>query len=262
MTYIKFSEKEIRQHLAADEKITFVISQQTESTNLDAVRFAKNAAEEFTVILAESQKNGRGRLGRSFFSPENTGCYMSILLRPRYAGEAVALLTPLAAAATAAAIEKLTGKKADIKWINDIYIDGKKVAGILTQSAFTNEKSAPEYAVVGIGINIATPQGGFPQDIRQIAGALDTQQVNIKNTLVAELLNYFIPHYHRLEEKLFYEDYRKRLLWLGEEIRILKGDESFMAKMLDIDGMFHLIAEKDGEKLTLHSGEISCRRKQ
>lgn len=253
-----FNEAVIRQHLRTDERVDFIIKSTTASTNDDAKALAAEGKDEIIAVLAESQTCGRGRKGRSFFSPENTGCYMSFLFRPRCAGEVCTLLTPLAAAAAAVAIERLTGKKADIKWINDIYVEGKKVAGILTEGAFT--ANTAEYAVVGIGINLAEPKQGFPTEIAEIAGAIGAEDADIKSKLVGEILTYFIYHYRKLEEKLFFADYKERLLYLGEEITVIRGESTFSAKALDIDPNFRLIVEKQGEKLTLESGEVTTRK--
>lgn len=256
------SEKAIRRYLRCDgEKISFIIKEEVGSTNDEAKILAQKGAEEITVVLAESQTKGRGRLGRKFFSPKSTGCYMSILLRPRYTSEECTLLTTLAAVAVAEAIEKLTNKKTDIKWINDVYIDGKKVSGILTESGFAKDIKYLDYAVVGIGVNIALPDGGFPKEIESIAGSITAENTEIKNRLIAEILNAFIADYYQLEKKHFLQRYKKKLMFIGEGIKVLQGESSFSARAIDIDDMCRLIVEtSDGETLTLNSGEISVRK--
>ncbi len=111
-------------------------------------------------------------MGKKFYSPSNTGLYISILVRPDIPADQALFLTTSAAVATAKAIEDVSNKKADIKWVNDIYIEGKKVCGILTEAAFNIETSKLDYAIVGIGINVCPPEGGFPEDISEIATAI------------------------------------------------------------------------------------------
>lgn len=125
-----------------------------------------------TVVIAKHQTAGKGRRGRSFYSPEDTGLYMSILFKPEVKMEQMVRITTMAAAAVSCAIEKVSGKKTEIKWVNDIYADGKKVVGILTEAG-------PDYAILGIGVNLWEPKGGFPEEIRNIAGALNLDVGNI-----------------------------------------------------------------------------------
>ena len=123
----------------------------------------KGQKEGFTVLAGE-QTGGRGRTGRSFYSPADTGIYMSLLLRPENCSPAVAVkFTTMAAVAACRAIEKVSQKKAQIKWVNDVYIEDKKVCGILTEGAVSLEKGSLEYVILGVGINVYPPRGGFPR---------------------------------------------------------------------------------------------------
>ncbi len=228
----------------------------TKSTNTDMKLKAAAGAEEICVLIAEKQTAGKGSKGRSFFSPGGTGCYMSLLLRPELKPEECTLLTSIAAVATAEAIEKVEGKTADIKWVNDIYMGGKKIAGILTEGAFKN-KDKIDYAVVGIGINLTVPDGGFPEEIKNIAGAVGSDKN--KNELIAEIINRFVFYYRKLPDNSFTEQYRKRLFFLGKEISVISGDSAFKATAVDIDEMCRLrVKTANGEKL-LNAGEISVK---
>ena len=124
------------------------------------------------MLVAESQTAGRGRLGRSFHSPVGTGLYMSILLRPTFSAERALFITTAAAVAVCRAIEQETGLKPQIKWVNDIYLHEKKICGILTESSINFETKGLKWAVLGIGLNLSEPEGGFPEEIRSVAGAL------------------------------------------------------------------------------------------
>lgn len=259
----KANEIEIRKCLTADAKdIIIETVEETGSTNDEMKARGNNGAEEISLLIAESQTKGKGRKGRSFFSPDGSGCYMSFLLRPGYSAEECTLLTAIAAVATAEAIEKVTNKKAQIKWVNDIYIERRKVAGILTEAAFRKDGKGLSYAVVGIGINVCTPDGGFPEEIRNIAAVVADSETKIKNRLIAEIINRFIYYYKNLPKKEYMSSYRDRIFFLGEEITVIESDKTYSATAMDIDDMCHLIVALPDEKTKcLFSGEISIKPK-
>ena len=185
--------KIIRKHLAAyvgDIKIETV--DLIDSTNDELKRRAEQGESEMYLLVAERQTKGKGTKGRSFFSPGGTGIYMSLLLRPAYTPQECTLLTTMAAVSCAVAIERVVGVKPQIKWVNDIYLDGKKVGGILTQAHLSKDCKAVEWAIVGIGINLSEPEGGFPADLTDIATAIGETDGLIKNRLIGEIVNEFI----------------------------------------------------------------------
>ena len=141
----------------------WVFLQETDSTNRVAKELARQGATHGTAVLAERQTAGRGRMERSFFSPEG-GMYLSAILRPEIPPEDLLLMTPMAAAAVWKAVERLTGICLGIKWVNDLYLEGKKVCGILCERT-------GDAVIVGVGLNLKTPEGGFPPELN--AGALD-----------------------------------------------------------------------------------------
>lgn len=230
-----------------------------DSTNL-ALR-ERTEEQEGLVIAAMEQTNGMGRLGRTFVSPADTGIYFSILLKPRIANDEVTLLTTIAAVAVCEAIEKYTDKKPQIKWVNDIFIEEHKVCGILTQAAFQMENLDPEYVIVGIGINLYQPKGGFGQGLKDIAGAvLSESSGDIKNKILAETLNRYFYYYHHFDKKEFIQEYKKRSFVLGKNIRVVTKDGERLAKAMDIDNMCHLLVQyEDGSFENLSTGEISIR---
>ncbi len=247
----------IKSLVGKNEKIIIEATEETASTNEDMKAIARQGADEIRVLIADRQTKGKGSKGRHFFSPKDTGCYMSFLLRPTIKPEECIMLTTMAAVATAEAIEKLTDEKAYIKWVNDIYIGGKKTAGILTESAFISAEKI-DFAVVGIGINLTVPEGGFPEEINDIAGALGRDE--IKNELIAEIISRFTALYKKLPDKSYMSSYRKRLFFLGEKIEAIRQNGSFVARAIDIDEMCRLIVEFDGgERCILGWGEISTR---
>lgn len=233
------------------------------STNTVLKEMAEDGAPEGTVLVAECQTSGRGRLGRNFHSPSDTGIYFSILLRPTMPANESLFLTTAAAVAIAKSIESLKDCKADIKWVNDVYIDDKKVCGILTEGAFNVETSSLDYAIVGMGINICPPKGGFPEEIKSIAGSVftrDENSVNSRSRLVAEVINLFMEYYEGLSERKFFEEYKKRSFLLGRNIYVVDKDNYLPAKAIDIDNDCHLIVEfPDGTRKELSSGEVSIK---
>ncbi len=254
---MKTDINKIKALLEEEDNIIIESVLETASTNEDLKAKARHGADEISVLIADRQTKGKGSKGRSFFSPDGTGCYMSFLLRPAIKPEECIMLTTMAAVAAAEAIENLTDNKADIKWVNDIYIGGKKTAGILTEGAYTAGNKI-DYAIVGIGINLTVPEGGFPDEIKHIAGALGAPE--IKNELIAEIINRFVKLYKKLPDKSYMTEYRKRLFFLGRKIELLCGDLCGVATAIDIDDMCRLIIEFDkGERHIIDWGEISIK---
>lgn len=227
----------------------------------------KNAAEagesEGKVIIAEEQTGGRGRMGREFYSPPDTGIYMSILLRPTITAMESLFITTAAAVAVARAIETVAGCTASIKWVNDIYCYGKKVCGILTEGALDLENGKLKYAVLGIGINVIPPKEDFPDELKKIATAIfkdNDYTADGKSRLAAQVLNHFWSYYESLEQRKFMEEYRRRSFILGKEINIIAGDVTKKAIALGIDDECRLIVREEDETITaLSSGEVSIR---
>ncbi len=224
---------------------------------------AKNGILEDTVIIATEQTNGRGRMGKSFFSPANSGLYISILLRPDFLANEALFLTTAAAVATAKAIEDVSDKKALIKWVNDIYIDNKKVCGILTEGDFNIKTNKLNYVIVGIGINLCPPKDDFPTGLSNIATTIFKsfdECGNKQNLLVSNLLNYFMDYYHSFHDKAYFDEYVKRSMILGKNISVISNKCVKNALALDINKDCHLkVRYEDGSEEWLHSGEVSTR---
>lgn len=232
------------------------------STNTALKEKAAQGAREGTVIAAEEQSAGRGRLGRSFYSPSGSGIYFSILLRPPVKATDATLITTAAAAAVALSIEAITGAQAKIKWVNDVFVDGKKVCGILTEGAFDMESGGVEYVVLGIGINITTPEGGFPPEISGLATSVcgDEAVLGIRGLLIAEILNRFWPYYQNLSRKTYLTVYKEKSLIIGGDIDVIGGDQTRKARALDIDDDCRLVVLfEDGKVESLSTGEVSIR---
>ncbi len=264
------------------------------STNTVLKEEARLGAPDGKVLIALRQSAGKGRMGRSFYSPQDTGLYMSLLLRPKLTLAHSTLLTTVAAVAVAQAVDDVLGiappkpepksesfgtdspqmehsGQAAIKWVNDVYFHGKKICGILTEAAADFESGTLEYAVVGIGINLTDPTDGFPEEIRHVAGSLYGRQPapkGIRPALAAAVLNYFMRYYERLPETAFLTEYRRRSFLLGQDIYVLGGllpDGSHqsaprLAHADRIDEQLRLVVTyQDGTTEALSSGEVSTR---
>ncbi|MGL4606024.1 MAG: biotin--[acetyl-CoA-carboxylase] ligase [Eubacteriaceae bacterium] len=230
------------------------------STNQVAKKKAVEGATHGTLIFGECQTEGRGRLGRSFFSPEETGVYMSLVLRPEIQAKDGVLITTAASVAVARAIEKVTGKKMGIKWVNDLYYKNKKVAGILTEAVTTFESDVVESIILGIGINFRTPTEAIPEEIKEKAGALYSQKPQgvIRNQLIGEVTNQILSMSENLKVEDFMKEYREKSIVLGKEIRVRKKDGWIKATAVDITEEGGLVIETQTRKQEiLSSGEIS-----
>lgn len=238
------------------------IFDELDSTNRYLKELAAGGAAEGTVILAECQSAGRGRLGRRFYSPGEKGIYMSVLLRPDIVLEKAVRITSMAAVAVANAVEKVSGISAQIKWVNDIFLNRKKVCGILTESGINYEEKKLDYVVLGIGVNVGYME--FPEELSNIATSVSNEckwEVS-RAELIAGILNELEVWYPSLEDGSFLSESKERSILLGQEIRVLDDTcESgfYMARALDLDDMGHLLVERDGERQLLHSGEVSIR---
>ena len=231
-----------------------------ESTNKTAKEMAVAGAEHGTIIISDCQTMGRGRYSRNFFSPSGGGLYMSMVLRP----EAMHFKNPTSVTAFAAvsvceAIESISTKVPRIKWVNDIFIDGKKVCGILTEAVTDFESGGLDWVVLGIGINVHTRTEDFPCDLQSIATSIypDEKMSGVRNRLSAEIINRIFGFETLPSETEIFEKYKKRLMVLGKKITVIQNQVEYKATAIDVDSVGHLVVKNEsGERITLSSGEI------
>lgn len=229
------------------------------STNALVREKANQGCPEGCIIIACEQTAGRGRYGRQFFSPVDSGVYLSLLLRPTaYSPQQATCLTAAAAAAMCQAIEAVTGQQPGIKWVNDIFLRGKKVCGILTEAAVGLETGTLNYMVLGAGLNLYPPAEGFPEEIQSIAGSvLERSCPEAKNRLVGEFLNRFWDFYSHPECRAYLEDYRARSLAIGRNVTVLSAGKAVSAYAYGIDDDFRLLVRyENGDTEALSYGEI------
>ncbi|MBQ7203841.1 MAG: biotin--[Eubacterium sp.] len=226
-----------------------------DSTNNEAKRLLATGTRKILLITADEQTEGRGRQGKSFYSPANTGIYMSLVLHPMIKLENSVISTTAAAVAVCRAIELLTDKKPLIKWVNDVYLDDKKICGILTEALTDFETQIVTSLVLGIGINMNTES--FPSDVEN-ASSLEADIS--RNELIAAIINeiFKIMDAH---SKDFIEYYREHSLIIGKRINFIKNGVVTPAKALNIDENGALVVQLDnGDITTLSSGEITIRK--
>lgn len=232
------------------------------STNQVAKELANNGASNGTVVITEHQTAGRGRLGRSFYSPEARGIYLSTIFRLEDNVETSMLVTSAAAVATSRAIQKVTGLETQIKWVNDVYLDGKKLCGILTEASMNFESNTLDYLVIGIGINVAASD--FPAELKPIITSLEEHLPGSKisrSELIGALLNELEIIISDLNDRRFLPEYRRRSFIIGSEINVISSTKSELATAIDIDDQARLIVRMaDGSIHALNSGEISIRK--
>ena len=233
------------------------------STNTVLKAIAEQGGAEGMALIAQQQTQGKGRLGRTFLSPKGTGLYISILLRPKFSAEESLCVTTAAAVAVAEAIDSVTGKHAMIKWVNDVYLKGRKVCGILTEASVDFENSGLNYAIVGIGVNVQEPPGGFAPEIRDVAGALYKEEVpaGVRTQLAAEILNRFFGFYDYLTQRTFMDAYRERSLLTGMEVTFTQGDTVKEGLVLGVDDEARLqVRLPNGEEKLFSAGEVNIKK--
>lgn len=233
-----------------------------DSTNVRAKRLADGGAPHGTLVAAGHQSAGKGRRGRAWESPEGTGIYMTLLLRPELKPEQAPMLTILMAQSVADAIQTVTGITPGIKWPNDIVMHGKKVCGILTE--MSTEMSCIHYVVIGVGINVH--QQTFPEELKDKATSLDlagAQSVK-RAELVTEVMRRFEIYYEQFEKagdlSVIWEQYNKMLVNRDREVRVLEPGHEYNGHAIGIDKNGELLVHRENGRIEkVYAGEVSVR---
>lgn len=229
------------------------------STNDELKQRANDLSEGF-VLIADQQLKGKGRNGRSFHSPKQSGIYMSLFLKPDLSIQHSLKLTACASVAVYEAIKKNYHLDSKIKWVNDVYLENKKIAGILCEASLEMNTASLEYMVVGIGLNVHSFT--MPEELKDIAGSIEdfTHLKVDRNVLIKDILNYFYEYYTKINENTFLPVYKENSYVLFKDITIYEKQGSYPARVLDIDENANLIIQKEDKSIsTLSSGEISLR---
>lgn len=237
------------------------VKQSTVSTNIDVGAAAANGAPHGTTTVSLEQKSGQGRLGKTFCSPRG-GVYFSTLIRPTLSIEKAVMITPAAAVAVHKAITEVLGLPVSIKWVNDIYMNGRKVVGISTQAQADIAVGGISGIIVGIGINYNTAQTDFSPELKDKAGSLFYENAPAKrNELLAATITNLLDLSKDLTDKSYMDYYRKHNLVIGARVDYEIDKETKSGIVENIDDNGSLIIHEDGksEKRRLSCGEISVR---
>lgn len=257
----KLSEEGIRKGLREELKdIDLFVYDEIDSTNTEAKRrLYSSDVKDFTVIVSDMQKGGRGRTGKSFASPKGSGVYFSIILHPKdfYDFSYFDLTTVKAAVAVAEGIKEATGKQAEIKWVNDLFINGRKICGILSELDADFESRSVKSVIVGIGINVNEPKDDSFKDLKDIAGYIGTDV--IRNEILSSILNAFYENNYVKRDKEIIEYYKKHSLVIGKDLTFELNGKKYIAKGFDINDKGNLIVDTGEKRITLSSGEVSIK---
>lgn len=254
------NEELIRSSLSCElNNLDIFVFDEIDSTNTEAKRRITADGIKSGLFVANKQTAGRGRAGHSFYSPENTGVYISYIFTPAEGIQAATHATTKAAVCVARAISDLYGVNPMIKWVNDIYVNDRKVCGILSE-AVTDGRLDSGSVVVGIGINIETSD--FPSDIMSTAGAITTDNTVSRNRLVASIINYLYDETTNINDISYIKYYRQHSMLTGNDISYYEKEEKRYATVIDIDDDAGLVVRTtDGTVTTLRNGEVFTIRK-
>ena len=234
-----------------------------DSTNTEAKRQAQAGAPHGTVILADFQTGGRGRMGRSFHSPVGKGLYLSVILRPQCNASELLHLTCAAAVAACKAVSRVSDVRPKIKWTNDLVVGNRKLGGILTEMS-VNADGDVIFAIIGIGINCLHQAEDFPPDLQQMATSLmlagkKPPQIEALAASLIETLEKICDS-SLMDKHTMMDSYRSLCITPGQQICLLRGDDTLYGTALDIDDNGGLtVLFEDGHQETVQSGEVSIR---
>ncbi|MFA5561919.1 MAG: biotin--[acetyl-CoA-carboxylase] ligase [Eubacteriales bacterium] len=260
----RLSRGELLAELSGGRMEHVLCLEEVDSTNNRLREWAHRGAAEGSVVIANHQRAGKGRLGRRFESPKDQGVYLSMLLRPTLPPADAATLTAWVAVAVCRAVEAVCGARPDIKWVNDIVMNGQKLGGVLTELSAEAESGQVQFVVVGIGLNVSQSRDDFPGDIRDMATSLreatggPVRRARLAAALIRELdrLRDDFPH----ARDAYLSAYRQSCLTLGRQVRVLRGGVEKQGVARGVDERFALLVDfSDGTCEALSSGEVSVR---
>ena len=255
----RFQPEALRRYLENPD-VQIVLYDTVSSTNRAAKELAADKrAGHGSFVIARQQTEGRGRKGKSFFSPKDAGLYMSVVLYPRHSLEESLKMTAVAAVAVYRAVRKVCGIRLGIKWVNDLYLEDKKVCGILTEAVTDIESGQIQFAVIGIGLNLYPPEGGYPGELSGTASALCPSEAEMgfdPNRLAAEIVNELLRSVADLQIP---EEYREASIVLGRTITVCgPGEDRKQVRAVEIleDGRL-VVEDQEKNRTALRFGEVT-----
>jgi BirA family biotin operon repressor/biotin-[acetyl-CoA-carboxylase] ligase len=264
----RLTSADIMSYLGPERMQTVQVLQTTDSTNRRAAELAMNGAPDGLTVIANEQSAGRGRLGRSFHSPKDTGIYFSVLLRPTCKPAEIVQITTWTAVAIAKAVERATGMRPDIKWVNDLLMGGRKICGILTEMSVESETGTIQYVVAGIGVNVNQEPSDFPEELRGIAGSIamaaghPVQRARLAACMIEEMDNLRKAWPSGREDYL--KAYREMCISTGRDVLVTDarhtGEFAKHGFCEAVNDDFSLrIRYEDGSYENVSSGEVSVK---
>ena len=260
----KLTTGELMTYLSKERMETVLCLDIIDSTNTKLRELAFDGAASGYVVVANQQTSGRGRLGRSFMSPKDTGIYLSVLLRPDCLPKDCPAITAWTGVAVSRAIKRITDVSPSIKWVNDLFMNDKKICGILSELSVESESGHVQHIIVGIGINVNERPDEFPDELKNIATSIYAETG--KKTSRAELAAALIEELDIISSKWpdakeeYLAEYRKLTMTTGRDIYVISGENKTKAKALEINDDFSLKVRYEDETIeNLSSGEISTR---
>lgn len=248
------NQTEIEKHLNFECDVKYYDT--IDSTNTQAKRLVTDGNDGVMLVVGDEQTKGRGRQGKSFYSPSKTGVYMTLVIHPMLELQNAVTITTAASVAVCKAIEKLTDKKPSIKWVNDIYLDDKKICGILTEAVSDFETQTVTSVIIGVGLNVETVT--FPEDVKD-ASCLGAKVKRAE--LIGEIANE-LNQICTCGYDAFMDYYKKHSMIIGKSIVYFQNGERINATAIDLSPTGGLVVEhEDGTEKTLNSGEITIRKR-
>ena len=238
-------------------RFSLIVEREVTSTNTLLREMADRGAPAGLALIAQAQTEGRGRLGRRFYSPQG-GLYLSLLLRPGSTPADALSVTTRAAVAVCRALSPFVQDELRIKWVNDVYYRGRKVCGILTESV-SRDRGKIDFLILGIGINLTPPKGGYPPELSQIAGALFEPEDHADyNRIAAQLYDELDLVLYAADPREILEEYRRLSLLNGRLVDVTDGNRRFRARVSGIDDAYSLLlTTESGRVIALRSGEVT-----
>ena len=256
----KLTPSGIEKFLAGGE-YRISVADSTGSVLDDLKEAAAKGAPAWSVRIAEEQTAGRGRFGRPFYSPKGAGLYIGILLRPKLTAAETLFITTSAAVAVCEALESVCPEPCEIKWVNDVFLRGRKVCGILTEASFSVESGGLDRAIVGIGINIRDT--AFPPELKGIATSVFEGRecpAETRAKIAAKLLERFRYYVENIPQRAFYAEYKRRSFVVGKRVEVRSGDLCESGVALDLDeNCFLKVRLDNGQEKLLSGGEVSIK---
>ena len=255
---VEKTKKELKENIPE-----IIYYRETDSTNQRAKEYAKVFRErrESVVFIADSQTAGRGRLGRRFHSADGAGLYITFLLYPDMDAASAIYFTPYAAVKLSEAVEETAGLFPRIKWVNDLYINGKKLAGILVESQ-TREDGKIDYLICGLGINVYKTT--FPQEISDVAISIEevaNKRIS-RETIASTLIEKILSDLGEMASKKNHDEYERRLTTIGKDVTVIKPTEKYDARVKKLNPDYSLtLSLPDGSEEILFTGEVGIKNK-